>query len=80
MPKRYKFFVFLFCDCIVKILGACNTPLERCFQDLSNGILQAPKSLKLQLVNPKNICCCLAIVEEAGQKNRNGKITAVFFS
>jgi hypothetical protein len=25
---------------------ACNTPLARCFQDLSNGILQAPKFLK----------------------------------
>jgi hypothetical protein len=51
---------FLFCDCSVQNIGTCNTPLERCFQDLSNGILQAPKFLKFQLVKPNKICSRLA--------------------
>jgi hypothetical protein len=34
-------------------MGACNTPLERYFQDLSGGISKAPKFLKIQLVNQK---------------------------
>jgi hypothetical protein len=29
---------FWFYDCNFETLGACNTPLERCFQDLSSGI------------------------------------------
>ena len=57
----------------------CNTPLERCCQDLSNGIIQAPKFLKFQLVKPKTICSCLVIAEHAGQKNCNGKMTTGFF-
>jgi hypothetical protein len=43
---------FFFCNCSVKFFGTCNILLERCFQDFSNGILQAPKSLKFQLVKP----------------------------
>ena len=35
------YFIIVFGDYNVKFLGTCNTPLERCFQDLSNGILQA---------------------------------------
>jgi hypothetical protein len=42
---------FLFHDSSFKLFGACNTPLERCFQDLSSGILKAPKFLKFELVN-----------------------------
>jgi hypothetical protein len=41
-------FVFWFYDCNFEIMGACNTPLERYFQDLSNGILKAPEFLELQ--------------------------------
>jgi hypothetical protein len=52
-------FSLLVYDCKIKILGACNTPLERYFQDLSSGILKASKFLKLQLVNQKKqICSC----------------------
>jgi hypothetical protein len=45
---------FWFYDWNFEILGACNTPLERYFQDLSSGILKAPKFLKFQLLNQKN--------------------------
>ena len=59
----------------------CDIPLERYFQKLSNGILRAPKYLKCQLVSQeKQICSCLAIAEHGGQKIRNEKTTAVFFS
>ena len=47
-------FSFLFCNCNVGNYGACSTPLEGCLQDLSNGILQAPKFQEFQLVEPKN--------------------------
>ena len=57
----------------------CNTPLERCFQDFSNGIIQAPKFLKLHLIKPNQICSRLATAEKAGQNNRNGKTTSVLF-
>jgi hypothetical protein len=53
----------------------CNTPLERCFQDISNGILQASKFQKFQVIKPKKICSCLATAEQVGQKNCNGKTT-----
>ena len=43
-------FLFLFATAIIKKLGTCNTPLERYFQYLPKGILQAPKFLKIQLV------------------------------
>jgi hypothetical protein len=69
----YRF--FFFCDYNVKISGTCNTPLERCFQDLSDGILQAPKFQKFQLVKLKKICSHLANAGQAGQKNCNGKTT-----
>jgi hypothetical protein len=36
-----------------EILGACNTPLEMYFQDISSGIVKAPKFLTFQLVNQK---------------------------
>ena len=35
-------------------MGACNTPLEKYFQDLPSGIFKAPKFLKSHLVNKKN--------------------------
>ena len=71
---------FVFCACKFKCLGACNIPLERNNQDLSNGNLQAPKYLKCQLVSQeKQICNYLAIAEHGGQKNRNGIMTAVLF-
>jgi len=37
-----------------EILGTCNTPLERYFQDLSSGILKTPKILNFLLVNQEN--------------------------
>jgi hypothetical protein len=43
-----------FYDCNFEIPGACNTPLERYSQDLSSGILKAPKFLEFQLVNQEN--------------------------
>ena len=46
-----------------------NTMMEMCFQDPSNAMLQAPKFLKSQLVNPKNICNRLVTAEHACQKN-----------
>jgi hypothetical protein len=54
--------------------------LERCFQDLSNGILQAPKFQNFKLVKPKKICSRLVTAEQAGQKNCNGKTTMSFTS
>ena len=45
---------FLFYDCNFEILEACNTPLEKYFQDLFSCILKASKFLNHQLVNPKN--------------------------
>ena len=60
--------------------GACDILLEWYFQDISNGILQAPKYLKCQLVSQsKQICSCLATAYQGGQKNRNGRTTAVLF-
>jgi hypothetical protein len=47
-------FVFLVLQLQFEIPGACNTLLERYSQDLSNGILKAPKFLNFQLVNQKN--------------------------
>jgi hypothetical protein len=49
--------------------------LERCFQYLPNGILQAPKFQKFQLVKAKIICSRLVTAEQAGQKNCKGKTT-----
>jgi hypothetical protein len=51
--------------------------LERCFEDLSNGILQAPKFRKFQPVKPKKNFSRSTTVEQAGQKNCNGK-TSMF--
>ena len=51
--NNYKY-VFGFYDCNFEILGVCNTPLERYFQDLPSGILKTPNFLKFQLVNQKN--------------------------
>jgi hypothetical protein len=45
---------FGFYDWNFEIMGAYNTPLEKYFQDLSSGILNAPKFLKFQLLNQKN--------------------------
>jgi hypothetical protein len=61
-------------------LGACNTLLEEYFQDLSNGILKAPKFLKLQLVNlKKQICSRLTSADQGGQKSHNEQMTTVPF-
>jgi hypothetical protein len=41
-----NFCFFGFSSTILNFFGTSNTPLERWFQDLSNGILQAPKFQK----------------------------------
>ena len=80
MPKRLQIVLFRFSTTMFYLFGTCNTPLERCFQDLSNGILQAPKSKRHQLVKPKKIYSRLATTEQVGQKNCNGKTTMFFTS
>jgi hypothetical protein len=47
------FFFFCFAAANLIFLCAGNTPLERYFQDLSNGILKAIKFLEFMLVNQK---------------------------
>ena len=77
--NAYLFLVFDFTTASLK-MGACNILLERSIQDLSSGILKAPKFLKFQLVNQKKqICSCLVTANQGGQKNRNGKTIAVLF-
>jgi exonuclease VII small subunit len=63
----------------VKNLEAFNIPLERSWKYLSSGVLHVQKqNLKLQAQNKKiKICNRLATVDQGGQKNRNGKTTAV---
>jgi hypothetical protein len=68
-------FSFSFCNYGVRFFGMCNTPLRKYFQDLSNGLLQAPKFQKIQLVKPKIICNRLATTEHAGQKSCSGETT-----
>ena len=69
---------FSFYDCRFKCLGACDIPLERYFQYLSNGTLQAPRYLKFQLVNQEiQTCSCLVTAKHGGQKNCNGKTIVV---
>ena len=50
--------LFGFYGCNFEIRGACNTPLERYFQDLSTGILKAPNFLQFQLVESKTSQMC----------------------
>jgi hypothetical protein len=57
-------------------MRACNTPLERYFQDLSSSILKAPKLSKFQF---QKIYIRLVIADQGGQKNRNEKTTAILF-
>jgi hypothetical protein len=54
------------------MLGACNTPLERYFQEISSNLLKAPNFLKFHLVNQKKqICSLLVTVDQGGKKNHN---------
>jgi hypothetical protein len=69
----YFYLFVLFCDCNVRKSKACNTPLEWCFQDLFNGILQALEFLIFQLVKPKKECSHLATAEHDGQRTAMGK-------
>ena len=68
-------FAFSICDCNFWNLGACTILLERYSQDLTNGILQAPKFLEFQLLNQKiflqSFCDC-----RSGQSK---KLVAVLF-
>ena len=77
--NAYLFLVFDFTTASLK-MGACNILLERSIQDLSSGILKAPKFLKFQLVNQKKqICIRLVTVNRGGQKTCNGKMPTGFF-
>jgi hypothetical protein len=64
---------------ILNSLGACNTPLERYFQDLSSGMLETFKFLQFELINQKKkqICSRLTSAYQGGQKNRNEETIAV---
>jgi hypothetical protein len=54
--------------------------LQRNFQDLSNGKLQAHKFLKISVGKPKKqMCNHLATAKQAGQKNRNERMIAALF-
>jgi hypothetical protein len=70
-------FSFWYYDCKIENLGACNTPLERYFQDLSSGVLKASKIIKIQLVNQNKFAVVFMSAYQGGQKNRNGQTTAV---
>ena len=57
-----------------------DTPLERYFQDIYDGVLQAPKFLNFELVNPKNKnCSCVATANHDVKTMCIRKIIAVFF-
>jgi hypothetical protein len=59
---------------------ACNTMLERYFQDLSRGILKTPQIPKTSIDEPKIISCNrLTSAYHGGQKNRNGQTATVLF-
>jgi hypothetical protein len=80
MQKTTTYFLFHFVTAMLKIMGRCNTPLEKYFQGLFPKVYyKAPKSLKFQLVKPKNNCNRLAIAEQDGQKNCNRKTTTALF-
>ena len=49
----YHFFFFSFTTAILKIMGCFIVMLERYSQDLSNGIVQAPKFQTFKLVDTK---------------------------
>ena len=73
-------FSFSICDRNLKFFGACNTPLKiyisRAFPTVQYKP-QIPKILVGKL--KKQISSRLAIAEQAGRKNRNGKAIAVLF-
>ena len=55
-------------------LAVCNIPLKSFWKYLSNGILDAPKFLKIAVAKQKwEICSCLVTAIRGGQKNHNGK-------
>ena len=55
-------------------LEASNTPLERSWKYLSNGILHAHKCSNITFEKEKRKKCSrLVIVNQGGQNNRNGK-------
>ena len=76
-------FYLSFCDCEIKFFGACDIPLEMCFQNLTNAILQAPKYIKCQLVSQeKQVCSCLAttimVVKRTAMRKRLQFLFAMF--
>ena len=69
--KPLQFFFFILRLKFKERLGAFNIFLEKYIQDLSTGILYAPKFLNFQLLNQKKsqICIYLVSADQAGQKN-----------
>ena len=47
-------------DTMLNLVCNYGVIMERCFQDLSNGVLRAPKLQNFQLVKPKKVCSRLA--------------------
>jgi hypothetical protein len=75
--------IIIICNCIIKIYGAFSTLLERCFQDLSNGILQASKFLLFLVGKTKNIRqlfsnCRASSSKKLQWENDNGFFFAIF--
>ena len=53
VAKQLQIFVFCFAIAIFKNHGAINIPLERYFENLSNGMFHAPRYLEFQLLNQR---------------------------
>ena len=51
--------------------AACNIPLERYFQNLSNGILHDPKFLNFLVINPKINVQSFSVCKSGWSKNRS---------
>ena len=73
-------FSFSICDRNLKFFGACNTPLKIYISRAFPTVQYKPQIPKILVGKPKKqISSRLAIAEQAGRKNRNGKAIAVLF-
>ena len=78
--KDCIFVLFWSYDRNFEIMGACYTPLERCFQDFSKRYIKSPHILKISVGKPKKqIYIRLVAADKGGQKNYSGKTIAVLF-
>ena len=69
-------FYLPFCDCEITFLGRVIHRWKRYFQDLSDGILRAPK-YKVSVGKSRKTNLQFSDCRTCGQKNHNGKMTAV---